>query len=160
MKVRLRSVSQVLVGLDRVGLAGLEQVFERADDSGLGEREELVGLMMEALSTRNYIPAESEDEYRKTVWREYLRHRGEDIRHLYSKVEIVVRGEAGDDLDRIVGAVSAAMTEHELEPRFLYEPPDPAGVNPQVSIAGHVVVRGARSESAIRKAIKAQMDDW
>jgi hypothetical protein len=160
MKVRLRSVSQVLVGLDRVGLAGLEQVFERADDAGLGEREGLVELMMEALSTRNYIPAQSEDEYRKTVWREYLRHLGEDIRHLYSKVEVVVRGEAGDDLDRIVGAVSAVMTEHELEPCFRYEPPDPAGVNPQVSIAGHVVVRGARSESAIRKAIKAQMDDW
>jgi hypothetical protein len=115
MKVRLRSVSQVLVGLDRVGLAGLEQAFERADDSGLGEREGLVELMMEALSTRNYIPPESEGEYRKTVWREYLRHRGEDIRHLYSKVEVVVRGEAGDDLDRIVGAVSAVMTEHELE---------------------------------------------
>lgn len=160
MKVRLRSVLQVRVGLDRVGLAGLEQAFERADDSGLAEREELVGLMMEALSTRNYIPAESEDEYRKALWREYLRHRGEDIRHLYSEIEVVVSGEAGEDWDRTVGAVKAVLNEHELEPSFRYESPGPVGASPQVAIAGQVVVRGTRSELAVRKAIKAQMDDW
>jgi hypothetical protein len=160
MKVRLRSVSEVLIGLDRIGLVGLEEAFDRADESGLGDREELVSFLMEALSTRNFIPPASENEYRKAVWREYLRHRGEDIRHLYSEIEVVVRAEAGEDRDRIVGAVKAVLNEHELEPSFRHESPGPAGASPTVSIAGQVVVRGARGESAIRKAIKARMDDW
>ena len=155
-----RSVPQVLIGLDRVGLVGLEQAFEKADESGLKEPEELVALLMEALSGPNYIPGASENEYRKTVWREYLRHRGEDIRNLYPEIEVVVRGEAGEDRDRIVGALTTILAEHELKPSFRYEPPDPDGVNPQVSIAERVVVRGAQSESAIRKAVRAQMDDW
>ena len=194
MKVRLRSVSGVLIGLDRVGLVGLEQAFEKADASGLDSREELVSLLLEALSSRNYIAAASQDEYRQAVWREYQRHRGEDIRDLYSEIEVAVRGdagedaarggprhppragregpvdhpqgagavrgEAGEDRERIVGAVAAVLAEHELAPRFRYEAADPAGVNPLVSIAGQVVVRGIRSESAIRKAVKARIDDW
>jgi hypothetical protein len=160
MKVRLRSVSGVLIGLDRVGLVGLEQAFEKADASGLDSREELVSLLLEALSSRNYIAAASQDEYRRAVWREYQRHRGEDIRHLYSEIEVAVRGEAGEDRERIVGAVAAVLAEHELAPRFRYEAADPADVNPLVSIAGQVVVRGIRSESAIRKAVKARIDDW
>lgn len=160
MKVRLRSVSRVLIGLDRVGLVGLERAFEKADASGLEDCDELFTLLMEALSGPNYIPAASENEYRKAVWREYLRHRGQDIRHLYSEVEVVVRGEAGEDRDRIVGVLTTILAEHELKPSFRYEPPDPAEVNLQVSIAERVVVRGGQSESAIRKAVRAQMDDW
>lgn len=160
MKFKLRSVSQVLLGLDRIGLVGLAEAFERADSAGLEGREELVSFLVEALSSRNFISPASENEYRKAVWREYLRHRGEDIRHLYSELEVVVRAEAGEDRDRIVGAVKAVLNEHELEPSFRYESPGLEGASPTVSIAGQVVVRGARSESAIRKAIKARMDDW
>ena len=45
-----------------------------------------------------------------------------------------------------------AGTEHELEPCLRHEPPDPAGVNPQVSIAGHAVARGARSSPVSERA--------
>jgi hypothetical protein len=160
MKVRLRSVSQVLIGLDRIGLLGLDEALKRADESGLGGRDELISFLMEDLSRRNFIPPASENEYRKAVWREYLRHHGEDIRHLYSEIEVVVGAEAGEERDRIVGAVKAVLNEHELEPSFRYESPGLEGASPTISIAGQVVLRGARSESAIRKAIKARMDDW
>ena len=49
------------------------------------------------------------------------RHRGEDIRDLYSEIEVVVRGEPGEGLDRFLRALRIAFGEHELlllDPRF------------------------------------------
>ena len=92
MKIRMRSLSHVLVGLDRIGLLGLEQVFEEAEKSDQTGREELVSLMMEALSRRNYVPSASQDAYRQALWREYERV-AEKYPQSFAQRQIV---EAGD----------------------------------------------------------------
>ena len=93
----MRSFSQVLVGLNRVGLVGLRQALEKADASGSEDREEIVSLLMEELAESNYISPDSTDAYRQALWREFLRRRGEDIRHLYSEIEVVVRARPGSE---------------------------------------------------------------
>lgn len=160
MKIRLRSVSHVLVGLDRIGLLGLEQVFGMADKSGLTEREQLVSLMMEALSRRNYVPSASQDAYRQAVWREYLRHRGEDIRDLYSEIEVVVRSRSGPELDRFLETLEKVFAKYELRPTIALEPPDPQGPNPQLLIGNEIVVAGTTDSRALAKAVGRQISDW
>jgi hypothetical protein len=160
MKIRLRSVTQVLVGLHRVGLMGLEKAIEEAERSGLEDRDELLDLMMGILKPLNYIPSASRGDYRQAVWREYRRHRGEDIRDLYSEIEVVVRGEPSEELDRFIESISRVLAEHELKPFLTIEEPDPAGPNPQLLIAGDIVVAGTTKEAALRRAIGAQISDW
>ncbi len=160
MKGCTRLVSKVLVGLDRVGLVGLQAALERADASGLEDREELVALLTDALDRDNYVPATMEEDYRRALWREYKRHRGEDIRDLYSEIDVVVSAEPGEERDRITGTVTTALAEHELQPSFSFEPAEASVGGPQVSIAGQVVAEGAWREAALRRALKAQLHDW
>jgi hypothetical protein len=160
MRIRLRSVTQVLVGLHRVGLTGLEKAIEEAEQSGLEDRDELLDLMIGVLEPVNYIPAASLGDYRQAVWREFQRHRGEDIHDLFSEIEVVVRGEPGEELDGFVESISTVLGEHELRPRLTMEASDPGGPNPQLLIAGDVVVAGTTKEPALRRAIAAQISDW
>ena len=160
MKIRMRSVSPVLVGLDRVGLLDLQQVFETADKSGQTEREDLVTLMMEALSRRNFVPSTSQEAYRQALWREYLRHRGEDIRDFYSQIEVVVRSHAGPELHRFLETLEELFAKYELRPRIALEPPDPQGPNPQLLIGNEIVVAGTTDSRALAKAIGRQISDW
>jgi hypothetical protein len=160
MEIKLRSVTQVLIGLHRVGLVGLEPAIEQAEAAGLEDREDLLDVMMEALTPLNYIPQSAKEDYRQTVWREYRRHRGEDIRDLYSKIEVDVRGEPGDEVDRLVETLTAVLGEHELQPVVNYQPPTSATHLPQLLIAGKLVVEGKTREADIKKAISRQISDW
>ncbi len=156
----MAAVTQVLVGLRRIGIVGLRESLIGVEASGATEREEVVDVMLGALSQLNYIPSHVEDDYRKTLWREYMRHRGEDIRDLYSEIEVVVRGEQGEGLDRFLRALRIAFGEHELKPAATLEPPDPAGHNPQMLIDGEVVLAGATREREVERAVRAQISDW
>ena len=156
----MAAVTQVLVGLRRIGIVGLRESLKGVDASGAAEREDVVDLMLGTLSQLNYIPSHVEDDYRKTLWREYMRHCGEDIRDLYSEIQVFVRGQHGDELDRFLRALRIAFGEHELKPAVTLEPPDPSGQNPQLLIEGEVVLAGATREREVDRAVRAQISDW
>jgi len=155
-----KGVSKILIGLDRVGIVGLEAACEQAAASGREGREEIVALLLAAIGRANYVPPVSEEDYRKALWREYLRHRGEDIRHLYSEIEVVLGADEAEERERLAAVVTAALAEHELQPLWRHEAPDPSRPAPQVAIAGQPVAAGPLSDAALRRAIKARMDDW
>lgn len=156
----MTSVSQVLVGLSRVGLVGLRQALERADASGIEEREALVELMMNMLAERNYISPASTEAYRLALWREYLRHHGEDIRHLYSEIDVTVRAQSGPELERLCDTLVDIFAKHELKPVIAVEPPGAQGPNPQLWIGDDLVVAGSADPERIAKRVAKQISDW
>jgi hypothetical protein len=156
----MASVTQVLVGLRRIGIVGLRESLKAVEAAGATERDEVVDVMLETLSGLNYIPSHVQGDYREALWREYKRHRGEDIRDLYSEIEIVVRGEPGADLDRFLRALRNSFGEHELKPAVTIEEPDPSGRNPQMLIDGEVVLAGTARERDVERAVRAQISDW
>ncbi len=156
----MSSVTQILVGLRRIGIVGLTESLKEVTTSGVTEREAVVDLMLDTLSQINYIPPHAEDDYRHALWREHMRHRGEDIRELFSEIDVVVRGEPDDDLDRFLRALRLAFGEHELKPAVTMEPPDPAGRNPQMLSDGEIVLAGAIRDREVEKAVRAQISDW
>jgi len=79
----MAAVTQVLVGLRRIGIVGLRESLKEVEACGATDRDKVVDLMLSTLSRLNYIPPHVEDDYRHALWREYMRHRGEDIRDLY-----------------------------------------------------------------------------
>jgi len=156
----MTSVSQVLVGLSRVGLVGLRPALERADASGIEDRDAIIELLMETLAERNYISADSTDAYRLALWREFLRHRGEDIRHLYSEIEVTVRAAPGRELDLFCDTLVEVFAKHELKPAITVEPPDAGGPSPQLWIGDRLIVAGTTDSGAIARHVAKQISDW
>jgi hypothetical protein len=160
MKCKDYSVRQILIGLHRVGIVGLHDAIVAAADSGLQDRDAIVDLILETLRSNNFIPDGQIHEYRPALWREYLRHRGEDITELYTAVPVVVRGEADEQRERFVELVRAAMALFELRPAIDFAPPADESPNPQLVIDDAVVARGPQSRRGMEKAVRQSLSDW
>lgn len=156
----MTSVSQVLVGLSRLGLVGLREALEKADAADTEDRDAIVGLLMDTLAERNYISPASLEAYRLALWREYLRHKGQDIRHLFSEIEVTVRAPAGADLDGLRRTLVDVFAKHELKPVITVEPPDPRGPDPQLWIGDDLVVAGTSDPERIAKHVAKQISHW
>ena len=153
-------VSQVLVGLYRVGVVGLRQAFERADVSGLRDPEQVLGFLIESLAADNYIPESMAGPYRTAIWREYLRRRGEDFSGFYSEVEITVRGDAGEERDRFVVLLTSVLAEMEIRPLVTLAPPGEDGQRPQAEIGDHTVIRAWATREALKTEVRKSISDW
>jgi hypothetical protein len=72
-------VTQVRIGKNLVGLKGLPEIFAalspRAGAAGAAVQEEL----LRRAAALNYIPAGARDDYRRALWRELQRFRGEAV---------------------------------------------------------------------------------
>jgi hypothetical protein len=152
--------TQLLVGLYRIGVVGLRDALVEARDSGITEREEVVERIRSRLAPSNYIPAELEEGYRIALWREFQRMRGEDIRDLFSEVEVEIRGEPGEDLDRFVGMVRSTFGGHELKPVIAFAEPEGPGPFPQLMLEGEAIVKGMIPREAFRRAVQQNITDW
>jgi len=160
MRCKDYSVRQILIGLDRIGIVGLFDALEAAEASGLEGREALVDLMLEVLRPMNYIPDEQVEHYRVALWRELLRHRGQDFRALYSEIPVTVCGQPGQDRDRFLEAAVAALALFELRPSVAFEPPRAGEPNPQLIISGEVIARGPQSRRSMESAVRRSLSDW
>jgi hypothetical protein len=150
----------MLVNLRRVGIQGLRAALAKADASGLGEREAILDFLVAELKPRNYIPESVIDHYRDALWREWMRHRGEDLRPFHSPLPVVVRGEVGEARDRFVETLGAVLGEFELRPEVAHEPPAEGEKHPALLIEGDPVIAGTPSHREMKKAIHARISDW
>lgn len=157
---RVRNTTQVLVGLERIGVIGLEEAFAVADEAEETEREDLVDRMIEVLARNNYVPAGAINQYRTAVWREYLRRRGEDIREFYSEIDVLVLAAPGAETEGFVSALGRAFAKHELKPSVTAEEPQEDAKTPQLLIDGEVVIEGTADPRRLSTAVSRQISDW
>ncbi len=154
-------VSQVLIGLHRVGLVGLKDALELVRVSALKERQEVVDHLVASLASDNYIPAGQDEAYRTTLWREYLRYRGKDISHLYTEVEVKVRGEPGEDRDQLTEMADSVFGEFELKPMYTFLPAGEEGPYPQLVVGDDsTIIRGLVGRQAFKSAVRKSFTDW
>jgi hypothetical protein len=153
-------VSQILVGLHRVGLVGLMDALKGADESGLTESSDIVDHIFESLRESNYIPDSHMEAYRQAIWREFLRYRGEDISDFYSEMDVTVRGVAGEERDRFVEMMTSVFGDFELKPRVDYAAPGSGDSKPELLIDDDPVVRGIVSRHAFKAAVQRRISEW
>jgi len=153
-------VTQILVGLDHVGVVGLGEALREAERSGLAEREELVDLIFGLLAEDNYIHPKRVDAYRVALWREYLRRRGEDFSEFYSDLPVAIRGGSGEERDSLGRMITSALAEHELRPAMNVTPAAEEDLELVLEIDGEVVVRGLPTLNGLRKAVRHRLSDW
>lgn len=160
MRAKDYSVTQVLIGTQRIGLVGLRACLHLIDDSALEDREAIVEQMMEELSASNFIPDARVKEYRTAVWREYLRHRSEDFSEFYSEIPVIIRGGTDEKRDRLERMTVAALADHELRPSMTIEPAVEEVSELVLEINGEEVVRGLPTLNGLRKAVRHRLSDW
>jgi hypothetical protein len=153
-------VSQVLVGLHRVGIVGLHQACEKVSTVGLVGREEIVDFLRTELAADNFFPEGQEEAYRTALWREYLRFRGEDFSDFFSEIEVTVRGEPDEDRDRLAEMCASVLAEFELRPALEIADADEEGPNPQLVIGDETVARGVPSQKSLKATIRQRLSDW
>jgi hypothetical protein len=153
-------VTQILVGLHQVGVVGLWPALDAAASSGLSDREEIVDLLMAALAADNYVPTGLVEDYRVALWREYLRHRGEDFSEFFSKVDVTVRGGPGENRDRFVDLTRSVFAEFELAPIIEFDGVGGDDQTPRLLIDDHEVVAGLTSRDRFRTAVRKSFSHW
>ena len=154
------AVSQVLVGLHRVGLVGLRQACAKGVAAGLTERDEIVELLLAELAADNFIPDAQRDDYRIALWREYLRSVGEDFSEFFSEIEVTLRGEASEDRDLLAGLCASVLADFELRPLVEFEVADNQDPKPQLVIGDALVASGLPSRKVLKAIIRHRLSDW
>jgi hypothetical protein len=154
------AVAQVLVGLHRVGIVGLNQACEKVSAAGLADPEEIVEFLLTELAADNFVPNGQEEAYRIALWREYLRFQGEDFREYFSEIDATIRGEPGEDRDRLVELFTSVLAEFELRPVIEFAAADEEGANPQLLIDGDTVARGLPTKRALKATVRQRLSDW
>ena len=155
------SVSQVLVGLHRVGIVGLRQACEKVAAVGLAGRQEIVDFLLSELGADNFIPVGQEEAFRTALWREYLRFVGVDFSEFFSEIEVTVGGEPGENRDSLVERCTLVLAEFELRPVVdLVGANEGGGPDPELVIGGTTVARGLPSRKSLRATIRQRLSDW
>jgi hypothetical protein len=152
-----RSVTPIRVGLDQVGIVGLQEALKATEGLDPEDRERVVDRMMEELGPRNYIPESQVDAYRTAFWREFQRHRGEDFSAWYSELPVAVRGVPGDERDRFVALVATVLAGHELRAVVTFAD---GGREPELVIRGEVVARGSQNRASLERAVRRTFSHW
>lgn len=154
------AVQQVLIGLHRVGIVGLRQACSKVADADLDDREAIVDALLDELRADNYVVDEQLEDYRTALWREYLRFRGLDFSAHFSVLEVVVRGETGEDRDRLVELCRSVLAEFELQPELELQATADDDPRPELLIGDTTVVRGLPSGKELKTTIRRRLSDW
>jgi hypothetical protein len=139
---------------------GLQAAFGKADGSGLVGREALQDFLVRHLAADNYIPESQLEAFRGAIWREYLRHRGEDFSPYYSEIEVIVRGGAGRRRDEFVRVLRSVLGDFELNPVVTFAPAVARGSDIELVINDEVLVRGPHSRRSFKEAVRRSISDW
>ena len=154
------SSSTVLVELHRIGIVGLRKALEETDNSGLDDQKAKLDHLIKLLSVDNFIPRSKIKSYQTTLWREYLRYKGENFSDYYSDVCVTIRGEEDEVPDRFVKTLRSVFAYYELNPVITYAPPSSRGNNPQLVIEGNTIVEGDVDWHWFKDAVKRNISDW
>ncbi|MFC2171791.1 hypothetical protein ACFLU6_04065 [Acidobacteriota bacterium] len=152
--------NQILVELNRIGLVKLREILKKADESGLADQDAIVDHIMELVSAENYLPESQIEGYRKALWREFKRYKKEDFSDYYSEIEVVVRGEPGDDLDRFLATLVSVFGDFELKPVVTIEPPEGNGQYPQLLLEDEPVIKGCIPREAFKRTVRRHITHW
>jgi len=150
----------ILVGLHRVGLVGLRAALAKAEGAAPEDRDAIVDLLIATLAAENYIPEPQLEPFRLAIWREYLRHKGEDLRPFFSGIEVTVAGEPGGDRDEFVGMMRSVFGDFELKPMIAFARAGEGGADPRLVIDDETIVRGLQSRRSFKSAVHKSISDW
>jgi len=88
-----RPVDQIRVGEQEVGIADLEGILRRTLEHADASDDELKVILLREFKTRNYFPAQAEEEYMRALWERFKNYRAEQMGWIEEKYHGVPREE-------------------------------------------------------------------
>jgi hypothetical protein len=154
------AVNQVLVGLHRVGIVGLRQACDKVASFGLQDREEIVNALLGELTAENYVNEGILELYRTALWREYLRRQGSEFDEFFSSLLVTVRGQPGEERDKLVDLCRSVLADFELRPEVEFDPVVEDDSRPELVIGDTTLTRGVPSRKALKRNVRRRLSDW
>ena len=108
------NITQLRIGGNLVGLAGLEDVFAQIKALGVSDEMTLKSEIIQRLGKINYMPSGSEEEYGKALLLEYRRTLGEQIEEDSQGLTIKILGPGCWQCDELEKRVMTAVAELNL----------------------------------------------
>jgi len=107
-------ITQISLGKFKVGITGLKEAIEEV--TVLRERpdEEIAKALLDRLKPRNYIPASSQEEYKKAFLREFKKALGEKVIEELTGLSIKILGPGCPSCERIEQTVMEVLMEMGL----------------------------------------------
>ena len=72
-------ITTIIISGFRVGLIGLEEIFQQAKQEKFASPQELKKFLLERVEEKNYVPDSKRDDYANAVFREYKKFIGEKV---------------------------------------------------------------------------------
>jgi hypothetical protein len=114
-------ITQVRIGKNLVGLRGLPEIFQELSSRSWGPPEAAQEELLRRVAGANYIPPGSRDDYRRALWRELCRFRGEVAEaEAPAGLEIKVLGLGCSGCQRFYQQVMDILAIHALEADLQY----------------------------------------
>lgn len=88
-----RSVDQIRVGKQEVGIADLEGILRRTFEHTDASDDELKAILLKELKEHNYVPASVEKEYLRALWEQFKSFRAEQKGWIEEKYHGIPREE-------------------------------------------------------------------
>jgi small redox-active disulfide protein 2 len=107
-------ITQISLGKFRVGITGLKEAIEEVKALQGRPDEEIAQALLDRLKPRNYIPASSQEEYKKAFLREFKRALGEKVIEERTGLSIKILGPGCPSCDRLEQTVMEVLMELSL----------------------------------------------
>ncbi len=107
-------ITQISLGKFRVGITGLKAAIEELKSSQGRADAEIAQALFAKLQPRNYIPASSQEQYKKAFLREFKKALGEKVEEERSALSIKILGPGCPSCDRLEQTVMAVLVELDL----------------------------------------------
>lgn len=112
----MTGVTQIRVGRTKVGLLGLEEIFDQVRGENLAKDDAISERLLELVSRRNYVVASKRREYAAALLREYRRFPGEDVPAEEAGIlEIRVLGPGCPNCERLMQKVREVLQERDVD---------------------------------------------
>jgi Thioredoxin domain len=107
-------LTQISVGRFRVGISGLQAaIVEVKSLKGLPEAE-IAEALFDKLKSRNYIPSQAREEYKRAFLREYKRALGEPVAEEQGSLVVKILAPGCQSCEQLEQTVMAVLEELDL----------------------------------------------
>jgi hypothetical protein len=114
-------ITQVRIGKNLIGLRGLAEIFQELSSRSWESPEAAQEELLRRAGGANYIPPGSRDDYRRALWREFHRFRGEaEEEEANAGLEIKVLGLGCSGCRQFYQQVVDILATHAIEADLQY----------------------------------------
>ena len=107
-------LTQISVGRFRVGITGLQAAIEEVKSLHDRSEAEIAEALFDKLKTRNYIPTQAREEYKRAFLREYKRALGEAVAEDQGSLNVKLLAPGCQSCEQLELTVMAVLEELDL----------------------------------------------